>query len=165
MKKIFIALAITVASLANAKTVNYDVYQTAKTVESSSSLNLNYFDFKIQNAVASKTTIVRPCGHSGPVRDREQPGLCSTAEVKTVKVATVLFSYRPFGVADRDGEVTNGKQTFFVSFNIELSQLSDEDIATLKSGDRNARKALAKELVDVMVSRYRNNHTITISTK
>jgi len=161
MKKMILAIALVMASVAQAKTINYDVFKTEQTVQSTSSLGLNFFDFKAVNVVKSKTVVSKRCSNTGPARDR-QPGLCKTVTLEKVAVAQVSLSYRPYGTVDRRGEVNNGKNVYFVKFNIPVSALSSEELNTLENGRRKARKALAKELFEVEVDRNGRNHNVRI---
>lgn len=162
MKKFILAMALIMTSVASAKTINYDVFKTEQTVQSTSSLGLNFFDFKIENVVKSKTIVVKRCHNNGPVRDR-RPGLCNTVTLEKVAVAQVILGYRPYGTTDRRGEVNNGRKMYFVKFNFPLSTLSDEDLSTLENGRRKARKMLASDLFNVEVDRDGRNHKVMIT--
>ncbi|OUR95638.1 hypothetical protein A9Q84_14130 [Halobacteriovorax marinus] len=164
MKKIILAMALVITSVTQAKTINYDIFKTETTVQSTSSLDLNFFDFKVVNAVKSKTVVVKRCHNNGPVRDR-QPGLCNTVTLEKVAVAQVVLGYRPYGTTDRRGDVNNGRYMYFVKFNFPVSTLSVEELNTLENGRRKARKTLARDLFEVVVDRDGRNHNVMIIKK
>ncbi|EQC51693.1 hypothetical protein [Bacteriovorax sp. DB6_IX] len=162
MKNLLIAAALMLGLSAQAKTINYDVFASKKTVESSSKVRLNVFDFRITEVVASKTVVTSRCHSNGPIRDRAQTGLCSDVTLSKIQVAQVVLSFKPFGTTDRYGEVNNGKRTEFVKFNISLDDMSASDIETLRNGKRKARKQLASEIFNFNVERSGRMHTISL---
>jgi hypothetical protein len=132
MKRILLITAFLFASAAAAKTINYDVFKSEKTVKSVSSLNdLKVFDFKPAKVVASKTVTSNRCDNGSRARDRQFN--CDVVTTTKVNVAQIILGYRPTGTTDRHGEVTNGKKMAFVTFNVSLEELSDEEISILNS--------------------------------
>lgn len=160
MKMILIAFAMLATTLTNAETINYDVFKTEKKVESLSLKSMKIFDFKLKKVTASKTITSKRCNHTGPRRDWPTTN-CDIVTTTQVEVAQVILGYRPSGTVDRRGEVTNGKTMEFVSFNVALSDLSEETLAVLKSkrGLFTSKKKfvkLANELFEI--SSYRTGH-------
>jgi hypothetical protein len=132
MKKILLTLSFLFASMTFAKTINYDVFKTEKSVESVSSLNdLKVFDFKLTKVVSSKTITSKRCDTGSRARDRQFN--CDVITTTKVKVAQVILGYRPTGTTDRHGEVTNGKKMSFVRFNVNLNDLTAHDLEILNS--------------------------------
>ncbi|MFG1503767.1 hypothetical protein ACRXCV_05470 [Halobacteriovorax sp. GFR7] len=162
MKNLLIALTLIAGLSTQAKTISYDVFATEKNVESSRTVNVNVFDFKITEVVKSKNVVVTNCNSNGPVRDRAQTGLCKEVTLSKVEVAQVVLSFKPFGTADRHGEVNNGKRNEFVAFNISLDELSSSDVELLKNAKRSDRKALALEMFEFEVVREGAVHTIIL---
>lgn len=172
MKKVLIALALVVSSLASAKTINYDVFKTEKVVKSLSLRSLSIFDFKLAKETLSKTIISKTCSDNGRYGNRRSRRHdCSEVTVKTIKVAQVIAGYRPTGTIGRDGEVTNGKKMEFVTFNVSLDELSSDSIALLNTRKglfpkRSKFKRLANELFEISTERMGNkSHMVSISRK
>lgn len=164
MKKLVLAMTLLFATAAQAKTINYDVFKSTKSVESTSSVSPKVFDFKLVDVVTSKTVTTKRCSTTGPVRDRV-PGLCNEVTVTKAKVAQVSLGYRPYGTTDRRGEVNNGKYVYFVKFNISTDDLTYDALNTLKLSNKSARRALAKEMLSIEVNRDGRTHNITVLQK
>ncbi|WP_127716886.1 hypothetical protein [Halobacteriovorax sp. HLS] len=169
MKGLLIALTLLVSSAVSAGTINYDVFKTQKTVESSSNLNsMRIFDFKLAKVVSSKTTTSRRCDTR---RARDRQFNCDVVTTTSINVAQVVLSYRPTGTVGRDGEVTNGKKVEFITFNTSLNDLSDEEIEILNSkrtifSSKEKFVRLATELFEVSTARTASKkHLVSISRK
>jgi len=161
MKAIILLVALFATSV-QAKTTHFDVYETEKMIASTTTpKSVSFFDFKITNATASKTVTYKDCSRTGNRDVRDNRNNCYDISTETVKVAQVIIGYRPYGIADRTGEVHNGKRMEFVTFNVALDELSQDskNILNSKRGLFSSKKKfrrLANELFDFSVERAGN---------